>query len=107
MVLNLIFIAVICVCIIDVSGFIGEIETLLTKLLGFKVRIPKPLSCSLCMTFWTGLVYLLVWHLLTLGSLALLLCVAVCTPVIENLIWNVRDILGILINIPMTFTKNR
>ena len=48
------------VFIIDYSGFVDEISETITKILHspFKIHIPKPLSCSLCMTFWTGLIYL-------------------------------------------------
>ena len=45
---NLFLIALICVIIIDVSGFIEELELILAKWLKVnKVRIPKPFSCSL------------------------------------------------------------
>ena len=44
---DLFLIALICVVIIDISGFIGEIEDILAKWLKVKsVRIPKPFSCS-------------------------------------------------------------
>ena len=44
---DLFLIALICVVIIDISGFIGEIEDILAKWLKVKsVRITKVFSCS-------------------------------------------------------------
>ena len=57
--LNLFIINLILVFIIDLSGFIPSLESGLSRLFGFKVRIPRPFSCALCMTFWTGMVYIL------------------------------------------------
>ena len=66
---DLFLIALICVVIIDISGFIGEIEDILAKWLKVKsVRIPKPLSCSFCMVHWVGLAYLLLSGGLSLSS---------------------------------------
>lgn len=60
MILPLFLISIIMVFIIDYSGFVDEISETITKILHspFKIHIPKPFSCSLCMTFWTGLIYL-------------------------------------------------
>lgn len=102
MLTNLFFIAVICVIIIDISGFIEGIESLLTKVLGYKVRIPKPFSCSMCSTHWIGLIYLIFTHF-SIESYMILLLISICTPLIENVIRNLMDIVGILINVPMTF----
>lgn len=57
--LNLFIINLILVFIIDLSGFIPSLESGLARLLKFKVRIPRPFSCSLCMTFWLGIIYIL------------------------------------------------
>lgn len=59
MLLDLFFITLIIVFVIDISGIIDEMETILSKWLKGKARIPKPFSCSLCMSWWTGLFYLL------------------------------------------------
>lgn len=75
-ILKLLLIAFILVNIIDLSGFIQEMEKILSKWLKGKARIPKPFSCSYCMTHWIGLGYLLVsgnFNLLTY-SILLMIC---------------------------------
>jgi hypothetical protein len=65
MILDLICIWFICVLVIDISGFIDSIKYGLSYLLT-KGKIPttdyrlKPIDCSLCATFWCGLIYVLV-----------------------------------------------
>lgn len=94
-ILNLLIISVICCCIIDVSGFIEEIEELLTKILKMKTkaRIPKPLSCSLCATHWAGLGFLLILGQFSLVNYMLLLLVSVMTPVTTEIILFARGLL--------------
>lgn len=95
MMLNILIISVICCCIIDVSGFVEEIENGLTKMMKMKTkaRIPKPFCCSLCMTFWTGLLYLIIAQSFTLPYLMYLLIIAVMTPVTTEVILFARGLL--------------
>lgn len=94
-ILNLLIISVICCCIIDVSGFIEEMEEYLTKILKMKTRarIPKPFSCSLCATHLLGLVFLLVLGQFSLLNYMLLLLVSVLTPVTTEIILFTRGLL--------------
>lgn len=55
--LNIFIINLLVVFVVDLSGFIPELESIISKRFHFKARIPKPFSCSLCMTFWLGLIY--------------------------------------------------
>ena len=61
---NLFLISVICVLIIDLSGFIDSLKYGLSKLLtknklaSIDYRL-KPIDCSLCMSFWISLIYIL------------------------------------------------
>ena len=64
--LNIFIINLLVVFVVDLSGFIPELESVLSKSLRFKVRIPKPFSCSLCLTWWTALLYLVLSYNLTL-----------------------------------------
>ena len=108
---DLFLIALICVVIIDISGFIEDIEIILAKWLKVKsVRIPKPFSCSFCLTHWIGLAYLLFCGALSLSSYAVLLLACVLTPVIGEAVWHFRDALGVWVNfIYLTITgyKNK
>ena len=75
---KLIFLAVIICFIVDLSGVIGSIKYFIwKKILDSKgspdyVKI-KPFECSLCMTFWVGIIYLI-----CCGSFTLPLFVEVC-----------------------------
>lgn len=100
-------IALICVLVIDISGFIMEIEDALAKWLKVKsVRIPKPFSCSLCCTWWASMAYALCVGQFTLPVIAYSLFVAVMTPIISDLIWNVRDFTGLMITALFNFFRN-
>jgi len=99
--IDILFIAIICVCIIDLSGFVQEMEVLLKKWLKIQrgeVRIPKPFSCSLCMTFWTGLIYLMITGQFTLFMTAYLLIVSILTPEIKDFIYTIKDFINFILN---------
>lgn len=54
----------------------------------------KPFSCSLCMTFWTGLLYLLLTHSLTLPWAAYVCLVSFLTPRIKDVLVVIDDTLA-------------
>ena len=93
---DILLIAVIIVVIIDISGFIDSLKSGLKKVLT-KGRMSdpyyslKPFDCSFCMTWWTGLIWLLVIHNVTLWMLAYLLLICVMTPVIKDVIILIRE----------------
>lgn len=89
---KLFMIALIWVCILDISGFVDEIEKVLGKWLNCKVRIPKPFSCSLCMTWWTSLIYIIITHHFTLGWIAVSIINAVLTPQYNNFLILIKEI---------------
>lgn len=101
---NLFLIAVITVCIIDLSGFVETLKSVLSKTLT-RGKLSnsdyqlKPIDCSLCMTFWIGLIYLIIYHQLTLLNISILLLIAVSTPIINDVIRLAQDLLTKLINI--------
>lgn len=95
--LDLFLIAVIVVCIVDISGFTDSWKSGLKRLLT-KGRLSnpnyslKPFDCSTCLNFWTGLVYLLVTHNFSLWMLTYLLLLSVMTPVIKDVIILIREL---------------
>lgn len=99
MILNLILISIICVIIIDISGFPDEIQRLIWKWVWkneqvkpeYKPFIIKPIFCSLCMSWWSGFIYLLVTSQLSIYSTALTLVIASFTPQIADFIRLVQD----------------
>ena len=97
---EIIYIAIICVVIIDLSGFIQELEQMLKKWLKIQkgeVRIPKPFSCSLCMCFWTGLIYLLCTGQFTFFMIAYVLLISILTPQIKDLIYLFKDTIDFIL----------
>lgn len=84
MILELLMISVIICFIIDISGIIESIQTGLGKWLGGKVIIPKPFSCSLCMTFWMGLLWLVIQGPFTLFNIMMVCLIAAFTEHITN-----------------------
>ena len=95
--LDLFLIAVIVVIIIDISGITLSIKSGIKRLLTRgRMSDPnyslKPIDCSFCMTFWTGLVWLLVTHSFSLWMLTYLLLLCVMTPVIRDVIILIREL---------------
>ena len=86
----------IIVFIIDLSGALDSFKHSIWKRL-FK-GIPykedwrlKPLDCSLCMTWWIGLIYILItsqFSILMVGYIALL---AFMTPIIKDIMILLKD----------------
>lgn len=94
MLIDLFLITLIIVFIIDISGFVDEMETILSKWLKGKARVPKPFSCSLCMTWWTGLIYLLIIGEFTLLWIATVALFAFLSGVLATLLICIRETLN-------------
>ena len=94
--LELFFISVICVIVIDLSGVTYSIKSGLKRLVT-KGRMSdpnyslKPIDCSFCMNFWCGLTYLLVTGTFSLWMITYVLLLSVMTPVIKDFIALIRD----------------
>ena len=90
---SLFSILVICVIVIDISGFVHSIKVAIGKYLKISpnsFRI-KPFDCSFCMTFWVSMIYLLVVGRFTLVNIAIVLLLCCLTTPLKNLIMSVRD----------------
>lgn len=98
-VLNLLLIGIIIVFCIDYSGFIEEMEILITKLLKspIKYHIPKPFSCSTCLSFWLGIVYLILTKHFTVIYLAVVVLISALTPELLQLIHFVKGLISRII----------
>ena len=110
MIIDLSLIQLIIVFIVDVSGAIDSFKSLISKLLT-KGRIDstsfslKPFDCSLCMTWWTCLVYLIVTHSFTLPFIAFAAALAYLTPVTYSILLFIRDSVLYLINLNYKWLK--
>lgn len=90
---ELLLIQVLVTLLIDVTGATDDMLTpLVKKITGAKVgTIGKPFNCSTCMTFWTGLVWMLCTGTLTLGTLTFLVLLACTTDITLTLFHLVKD----------------
>lgn len=97
---TLLLIQVFCVLLTDVAGAPDEfLLPLFKRITGTKIGyLPKPWSCSLCQTWWLGLLYLLLTHQVTVPSITLLLLVACLTPLTLALYHLVVDFIMKMIN---------
>lgn len=83
---NVVLIQILICFIIDLSGFIQELETILSKRLHFRCVIPKPFSCSLCMGWWMNLIYLIATGQLTLVTVVFVAIIAFAAKNISGFI---------------------
>lgn len=98
--LNILLIAVILVIITDLSGIREYIKShLYFKLRGtynypdsWDTPIIHLISCSLCQTWWVGLLYLILTGSLTIPAVAYLLFVAYFTTVIRDILVLIKDL---------------
>lgn len=84
-------------CFVVNSGAVDSLKRMLWRWL--KGDVPfrdfplKPLDCELCLTWWSGLVYIIISGNLSLLAILCVALVAWCTPVIVEL-------LNLLVDIP-------
>lgn len=97
--------------LIDYSGIIDSFESFIQKhstgLLKF-FKVPKPFSCSLCMTFWTGLILLILesanvtyldpFEGFNVAYPAALVLACVLTSFWQHLFWFIQDFMQQTIN---------
>lgn len=103
-ILNLFIISIIWVLILDLSGFARTIDKTLYKIFypGRPFREDAhfpPADCSLCLTFWTGLLYLLITHTLSLLNIAILLAFAWSTTMEKDIFILIKDIVTKLLDL--------
>ena len=95
-ILKILMIQIIMVLIIDISGFCDEMKIMLSKLLTRgKIATSnyniKPFFCSTCMTWWCGLIYLIIVKEVSLFTIAFTLFVACMSPITKDLYYMLYD----------------
>lgn len=103
-ILNLFIISVIWVLILDLSGFALTIDKTFYKI--FYPKRPyredahfKPFDCSLCMTWWSCFIYLILIHSLTLPYIAFSLLFAWLTTTEKDILIFIKDLITKLLDI--------
>ena len=95
--LNLIFIQLIVVFIIDLSGFVDTMKSKISSLLtrgrikssDYRIR---PFDCSLCMTFWSGLIYLFIVDRFTIPLIAFVCLLSITTTLTKDTFYTLYDL---------------
>lgn len=95
--INLLILCNIIVFIIDISGVVDVIKKKLFKWLypnkQYRYFTLKPFDCSLCLTFWLGLLYLILAHTLTFPYMLFVCLLAFMTPVFKSIWLLIQDFL--------------
>ena len=103
MVIDLLLITLIIVFIIDLSGVINSIKYLISfwltkgKITKTDYRL-KPLDCSLCMSFWVNLIYIICLNQVRLLNILVICILAFFTPIFKDILYLMKDIFISLIN---------
>lgn len=102
MILDILLIQIILVYIIDLSGVSEHIKRGIWKWLKgkdkpYKDFELKPFLCSLCMTFWTGLLYLLLTHQFTLTGILVVSLASYLTTTTNNLLLLIKDTIDVML----------
>ena len=109
--INLLILTLIVVFIIDLSGFFKTIAKHIYRwIFDNKRQMPEDfdwdyvfigfhiLKCSLCATFWTGIIYLLAVSSFTILNLGYVALLAFMTPVFKDALILLKDIITTVIN---------
>lgn len=96
-IVSLVLIQFIIVNITDLSGVVYHIESAIAKWLHTRKVSLKILECSYCQTHWIGLIYLICTGF-TLEMYAFLLLICFLTPVTQDIVRLIRDMLTVFIN---------
>lgn len=96
--INLLMINIMITYIWQISGFIDEIKRLVWKIL-WKNNIPyknfdfKPFTCSICMTFWISILYILIMNNFSLFYIFMCIINSYLNPIIYNILIGIKEFL--------------
>lgn len=103
--LNLLIMQLVIVFILDLSGVMLSIKKLIWRSLFGKATIDqsyklslKPFDCSLCSTWWYGLIWLLVVRDITMLNIGYVALLAYMTTFSKDLILTISELLNKLLN---------
>ena len=114
--IHLLILSLIVVFLIAISGFFRTLATPLYRstfnhtkdmpdnfdrdhlFIGFHI-----FKCSLCATFWTGIIYLLITSTFTILNLGYVVLLAFLTPVLKDMLLLVKDVLTTVLNIAFKY----
>ena len=103
--INLFLLTCIIVFVVDLSGFVDEmVKRLYNKYIkvgDYHTLIPKlkPFTCSLCLSFWVGLIYLLITRQFTILMIGYVCLLAFLSPIIGDILVMIKDVINKIINL--------
>lgn len=105
MLLDIFCLTFIVVFIVDISGIVDAIKSFLSHFIGRRVQHLPPIDCSLCMTFWACLVYIIATGHFTLGGLAIVCAASLAASLLHSAIRIVADIIALIFQSIQTLFK--
>lgn len=96
--INILCLALVVIYIVDISGIVDSIKWALGRWLNIKVGRLKPIDCSLCMTWWVGLIYIIAAGEFSIYTLLCVAIVSALSTPIGNIITLMRELLTAGIN---------
>ena len=101
--INCLFITIICIIILDQLHFWDDITSVISGwMTNGKIKKPitlKPFSCSVCMGWWTNLVYIIVTNQFSILMILYILILSWTTPIINSILSFVINAVLKMINI--------
>lgn len=99
---EILLIAAIVVFVVDLSGFTESwrrpLSDWLHRKTGYMIKHFPPFDCSLCLTFWAGLIWLAIWSAFTLPNVAFVCLASYLTIPIGTTLTALRDLLLAVLN---------
>ena len=100
--INCLFITIIWIVILDQLHFWDDFSTMISSWLsGGKIKNPldwKPFNCSVCMSFWTNLAYIIVTNQFSILMVLYILTLSWGTPIISSILTLVKNLFLKFIN---------
>ena len=102
--LNLFLITIVICFVVDCSGIMTDIRKLFANIIYKKTKIKvdpnelkmKPIGCSLCTVWWTGIIYLLCIGEFTLVNFTFVALLALLSSNISGMLLTLKDFLSTL-----------
>ena len=91
--LALLYVTLIVVYVVDLSGFSQTVLDIASRVKGRRVSSLKPLTCSLCMTWWVTLLVALCTKQLTLPVAAYCAALSFASATIANVVIFINEVL--------------
>ena len=100
--INCLFITIIWVVVLDQLHFWDDITSVISGwLTNGKIKKPiqlKPFNCSVCMSFWTNLAYIIVTNQFSILMVLYILVLSWSTPIISSILTLVKNLFLKFIN---------